>query len=278
MKSTSVRFILLLLVFATGCGESHYTHEAYKTNQLEFSIINGKSLENNDPLAKSVVAIVRHFHFSNNEPQFFSHCTGVVIAADKILTAAHCAEKFEKSRVITGQDTKKSLLDENNIYEIKKVDTNPEYKKSLNADLAILELAKPISGYNGQSFIIDQTIATNELLIIAGYGRTSLNQSDFRALELKKADYVDYSAASDEGLIRIVQIEKTGLCSGDSGGPLFTQDKNNQLKLVGIAISVEKFKNAPQKMNACYGQSVFLDLTVHADWIKSVLDNSVQEL
>ena len=280
MKSLPVHFILLLLAFATGCGESQYSHEAYKTDQLEFSIINGKSLENNDPLAKSVVAIVRSFHISNGEPQFFAHCTGVVIAEDKILTAAHCAENFEKSRIITGQDTKKSLKNETNIYEIKKVYFQADYKKttkseSNNLDIAILELKRPLSEGSEKVFSMTRDNSADELLVIAGYGRVSLNQFDFTALELKKSDYTDFNIVSDEGLIRIGQIEKTGLCTGDSGGPLFTQDKNNQLKLVGIAISVEKFKNAPQKMNACYGQSVFLDLSLHADWIKSVLDNSI---
>ncbi len=280
MKSLPVSFILSLLVFATGCGESQYSHEAYKTDQLEFSIINGKSIENNDPLAKSVVAIVKGFHYSKNEPQFFSHCTGVVLSADKILTAAHCAENIEKSRIVTGQDIKKSLKNEDSVYEIKKAYFQPDYKKTdtalvNNLDLAILELKRPITEISKREFSIDRADATNELLIIAGYGRASLNQSDMQSLELKKADYTDSKIVTNEGIIRIQEIEKTGLCTGDSGGPLFTQDKNNQLKLVGIAIAVEKFKNAPQKMNACYGQSVFLDLSLHIDWIKSVLENQL---
>lgn len=261
---------------ASGCGDSQYTHEAYKTNNFDYSIINGKSLENNDPLAKSVVAVVKNFHISNNEPQFFSHCTGVVLTANKILTAAHCAENIEKSRIVIGQDIKKSLKDNSNIYEIQKVYFQPDYNKTNdveinNLDLAVLELKRPIAEINKSGFSIDRADTTNELLIIAGYGRTSLHQFDLQSLELKKADYSNYNILSDDGIIRIQQIEKTGVCSGDSGGPLFTQDKNNQLKLVGIAIAVEKFKNAPQKMNACYGESVFLDLSLHTEWIRSIL-------
>ncbi len=276
MKSTSVSFILSLLVLSSGCGDSQYTHEAYKTNNFDYSIINGKSLENNDPIAKSVVAIVRNFHITKNEPQFFSHCTGVVIAADKILTAAHCAENIEKSRIVVGQDIKKSLKDNSNIYEIKKVYFQPDYKKTdkveiNNLDLAVLELERPITDINKIEFEIDRADAINELLIIAGYGRTSLHQFDLQSLELKKADYIDSKIVTNEGIIRIHEIEKTGVCTGDSGGPLFIQSKNNQLKLVGIAIAVEKFKTAPQKMNACYGESVFSDLSLHIDWIRTIL-------
>ena len=138
-----------------------------------------------------------------------------------------------------------------------------------------MELKKSLSEGSEKVSSIDLHHSADELLVIAGYGRVSLNHFDFKALELKKADYTDFNIVSDEGLIRIGQIEKTGLCTGDSGGPLFTQDKNNQLNLIGIAIAVEKFKTAPQKMNACYGQSVFLDLSLHIDWIKSVLNNSI---
>ncbi len=271
----SVSFILSLLILASGCGDSQYTHEAYKTHNFDYSIINGKSLENNDPLAKSVVAIVKSFHISNNEPQFFSHCTGVILTANKILTAAHCAENIEKSRVVVGQDIKKSLKDHKNIYEIKKVYFKPDYKKTdevgiNNLDLAILELKKPITGFSKREFSIDRADVTNELLIIAGYGRTSLHQFDLQSLELKKADYTDSKIVANEGIIRIQEIEKTGVCTGDSGGPLFAQN-NNQLKLVGIAIAVEKFKSALQKVKACYGESVFLDLSLHTEWMRSIL-------
>lgn len=276
MKLSSISFILSLLVLAAGCGDSQYTHEAYKTNNFDHSIINGKSLENNDPLAKGIVAIVNSFHISNGQPQFFSHCTGVVLSADKILTAAHCAKNIEKSRVVIGQDIKKSLQDPANIYEVKKVYFTPDYNKTAeskinNLDIAILELKKPLSENSINTFSLGQPASENELLIIAGYGRASLHQSDLQSLELKKADYTDYDLVLNEGFIKIQQIEKTGICSGDSGGPLFTQNENNQYKLIGIAIAVEKFKNAPQKLNACYGESVFLDLSLHTDWIRSIL-------
>lgn len=276
MKLSSISFILSLLVLAAGCGDSQYTHEAYKTNNFDHSIINGKSLENSDPLAKGIVAIVNNFHFSNGQPQFFSHCTGVVIAADKVLTAAHCAKNIEKSRVITGQDIKKSLTDDKNVYEIKKVYFTAGYKKTAeskinNLDIAILELKRPLPEESVNTFSMERLSDPNELLIIAGYGRASLHQSDLQSLELKKADYTDYELTPNDGFIKIQQIEKTGICSGDSGGPLFTQNENNQYKLIGIAIAVEKFKNAPQKLNACYGESVFLDLSLHTDWIRSIL-------
>jgi hypothetical protein len=132
------------------------------------------------------------------------NCTGVVIARQAIVTAAHCARGM---RVLAGGGSvgvagvsRSALLDDGR-------------RVSVSGDAAILRLASPLSGVSaapigdggGNSFTI------------AGYGTVNERERSFGALN--EATLVAASAHA------LVDPHRTGsigasACFGDSGGPV----------------------------------------------------------
>lgn len=85
---------------------------------------------------------------------------------------------------------------------------------------------------------------------------------------LKKAEIKIQLAQLKNKIIEVDQKEKAGVCSGDSGGPLFTT-RENRPYLQGLAIAVFKEVNADpeKKYNECYSKSMFLNLDYFKGWI-----------
>jgi len=69
-------------------------------------------------------------------------------------------------------------------------------------------------------------------------------------------------------IIEVDQTEKAGVCSGDSGGPIFIS-RDNRPYLQGLAIAVFKEANVDpeKKYNECYSKSMFLNLDYFKGWI-----------
>jgi V8-like Glu-specific endopeptidase len=150
--------------------------------------------------------------------------TGVAINRDTILTAAHCLDgEILKVRVSTsGTYSKNGKFIGVRTYEI-----HPEYEPELskyNCDLAKISLASPLpEGTNFYSVMKNERDLTGNFVRI-GYG--ARGDKNIRTMITPVFKQV-------QDPLKILELHDMYSYSGDSGGPVFLQQKG-QLYLVAI--------------------------------------------
>ncbi len=70
--------------------------------------------------------------------------------------------------------------------------------------------------------------------------------------------------------ILIDQNQKSGVCSGDSGGPLYIH-RNDQLYLQGLAVADVSPDEVTTESHLCLGKGLYLNLDFFKDWIAAQL-------
>jgi len=179
-------------------------------------------------------------------------CSGVVLAQDIVLTAAHCVEA---NLQIAGNWGGKLFA------YIPVVETvrHPLYNSSdtISPDLAILKLEKPLPDRFIPASLGVRTIGTGDHLIVAGYGTTA-------------AGYTIGGTPLRMGLLRVSGTTKgwltlvsagqdaAGGCWGDSGGPVFTY--RGMYALVGVIVR-----------GSCGVISGVVTLAPHYGWINETI-------
>jgi len=184
-------------------------------------------------------------------------CSGSIISQNLIITAAHCfSVPFQDFHVVF-----KHADQPESFYEIKNVFIHPGFSvNSKKHDVAIVELfhetnvRNTLKIYNQKSCYEPLENVGNKLTI-AGYGVASMSPEDFRRNHLEEL-YLN------TGSVGIVNPEKykrieidpetmllalgkdkapdgtlTDSCVGDSGGPLFSADKEVLVGIVSWGIS-----------------------------------------
>lgn len=148
-------------------------------------------------------------------------CSGVVLAQNVILTAAHCVAGVADTRAhYRAGDGAPVLVD------IAAIAAHPEFRanavktRERSIDLALVRLAKPLPPSFAPASLARQTLGEGEAVTLAGFGVTrSDDPSTSGALRAA-------ALAVRAPLSRILLWAKgadgrTGACTGDSGGPIF---------------------------------------------------------
>lgn len=288
MNVKSVIYLVLAqLAFGFGCADSHFMDKT----KLDGSILMGDTVEINDPVSKRVVVIAQNFDLKEQKIQYFGLCTGIIITPNTILTAAHCAKNFKTSAVLFTNDIHSTHINADQIFQIQdailftdEIKTSNTSLKISYTDIALLKLSQPIRKADidlnylmsvSTRQYIKNTLDTHDsellLPLIAGYGKTDLTALNSVTkpingvlekanVKISKWQYLNRS-------ILINQDQSAGVCSGDSGGPLFIK-RSGQLYLQGLAVAViSNTQDSISDAKKCQGVGIFLNLDFYKDWI-----------
>ena len=212
-----------------------------------------------DEIARAVVLIV------GSRGNF---CSGVALARDLVLTAAHCVLPGAEYKIVEYDSARQPQL-----RDVKSVTAHPKFElKTMlahraTADVALLKLAGPIGSVSplalgGPGF----TVAPGDAFTVAGTGVATRGDGKSGGT-VRVADLV---ATGRPGTLQIrlydaaTKGDKPGLgaCTGDSGAPVF-RIENGARAIVGVV----SWSTGPGNADGCGGLTGVTPLTLYRDWI-----------
>ncbi|MGZ3774731.1 MAG: S1 family peptidase [Pseudobdellovibrionaceae bacterium] len=260
-------WIFLSLIFLNGCQKSKQAADNVKTcvPASEFSgIVGGYKVDAGNYLAKKVVMLL------SKKDDGMVICTGTPISKDIILTAAHCVKGLntEDMKVIFHTDitcesgfdlTKQSLTVRDAIY-------HDQYSGVADAkdDLALVRTKSPIPNDYQISEIYDgKSELSSDVVTLAGYGVTdSLEDGTSGFLRSTNKSFKTDLTVKNKNIV--IDQPSNGICSGDSGGPVFVE-VNGKMQIAGVN-SIVRGKD---EALVCHGSSESMYLPPYVDWIKT---------
>lgn len=203
-------------------------------------------------------------------------CSGTVVAPNLVLTAAHCAVNQETGvtneaagyRVVTGSVDWASS--ERQVSDVSQVLVYPRYKFSRTSisygDAALLVLSTPTTApaIRLATSANAKRVHTGTHALVAGWGETYYGQTELTESLMWARTVVEGKQC--EGLRgRICAIDfpkfKSGVCHGDSGGPLLTTAPHGH-SLIEIGITQAVFGECSTRR-----PGVFTRANLIAPWV-----------
>jgi hypothetical protein len=194
-------------------------------------------------------------------------CTGVLLAQDIVLTAAHCVASGKKIwagdahqplppwLISTAEPSMHGAALPPGLRAVDQVVLHPLYniKDRASPDLAILRLERPLPDRFMPAVLSGRHLAEGDHLIAAGYGKTS--SRDVKPSPVLRMVLLQVARAYRGWAILTKSSEDPAAgAPGDSGGPLFTY--RGMHSLAGL-ISAGSDK-----------QTIAIALAAHYGWIK----------
>lgn len=159
-------------------------------------------------------------------------CSGVAIAPDLVLTAAHCVASNGKYRLVMFEGQRPVVR------EIARVAPHPQFSLlNESPDLALVKLAVPPAANLAPAVLSERRAPplVGDRFIVAGFGvavqgdrRTA---GKLRAVTLVATDRPSSQQLSLVDPRKLGESRGLGVCNGDSGGPVFDERDH---ALVGI--------------------------------------------
>lgn len=264
------------MAVALGCSPSsaNFNAGSISTNTLETGIIGGQLI----PQTSSVVQSTAFVFLYNKATHDGEVCSGVLVANDLVLTAAHCFHpqgqtprgRTYSKFVIFGTHVdlgapdalKQAYVIGEDSYAI-----DPTFEPATFAnDMAVLRLkGRLLPGLIPAKILKEISILSNakQPVIVAGFGLSSAQTTDaalayrLRYLTTMPALIKDPRAA---GTLSIVTSATHTPALGDSGGPAFTSDNG-----VRYVWGIDSF-NLSSSTNSSYGE-FYTVIARHLSWL-----------
>jgi len=195
-------------------------------------------------------------------------CTGVALAHDLVLTAAHC--------VLPGADYKLVAFDAARtptLKDVAAIAAHPEFDASaalrhrVTADVALVRLAAPVSGAKlAQLAPAAGKVAVGDRFVVAGYG-LAVRGDGKSGGTLRTASLV---ATGQPGSLQVRLVDPAtkgerpglGACTGDSGGPVY-RDVGGTLMVAGVI----SWSTGPKMSDGCGGLTGVTPLARYRAWV-----------
>jgi hypothetical protein len=226
--STTARSLLLSLTAALALGGCDQGSDDEQFDGNDFRIVGGAPV-NTDP----AVALLAMYDANG---QLASTCTGTLIDAQWVLTAAHCLSPAGIAGVGVYFGADATVMSDPSFVAYVEADQAAIHPSWVDAgapdqgnDIALLHLsqAAPI-----EPIAINRTPLTEQMLgadvYLVGWGITGGGQQDSMVKRAVMSALFDFDAT-----FMVVGDAATGTCSGDSGGPAFMM-MNDQIVVAGV--------------------------------------------
>lgn len=194
-------------------------------------------------------------------------CSGVAIARDLVLTAAHC--------VSPGSDYKLVLFDaagKPSLKPIAAIARHPQFdaeavrRHRVTADVALLKFAQAVSSAPVPLGPAGVKVAAGDPFLVAGYGLATPGDGRSGGT-VRTATLI---ATGQPGTLQIrlmdpaTRNERAGLgaCVGDSGGPVFA-NAGGALAVIGVV----SWSTGPKNSDGCGGLTGVTPLTRYRAWL-----------
>lgn len=160
-------------------------------------------------------------------------CTATMIAPDRALTAAHCAQAdLGMAWIAVGSDTNRPM----DAAPVVAVTKHPRFDGiHSDADVAILELSRPLDGLPIMA-IADEPPAEGASLLLVGYGRSEVLQPAGARQRLAGTIRVDDVQVGT----LVTAPDPSQSCNGDSGGPAIMITEDGTPAIAGVVSQADQ--------------------------------------
>jgi secreted trypsin-like serine protease len=259
-------YLLLTLSLLSACQPEHHGGDS-GVDEVTEEIVGGSTVTNMDTIAKHLVFIYRE-----ND---YSYCTGTIVAADRILTAAHCIKNPSETMTLGfGLDYTKGTMQVRYstgavLHKLFRKDPTTERN-----DIALISFSGGLpEGFEPAPLASEKIFAKIKSEIVAvGYGRikgsNDVQPADSGYGRLRKVSLKIQSKSANGKTFEVSQQDGRGICYGDSGGPAFIKS-NGRYYLVGVTSAVLWYKPKNSIYDLCKEHSIFMDVKFYKPWINS---------
>ncbi len=197
-------------------------------------------------------------------------CTGIVLAQDLVLTAAHCIDPELAYKLYELDAARKPTF-----RDVAKVVVHPQFSKQTfaanraTADVALLKLAEPLPAKFSPATLATPRprVALGEKFIVAGYGVTVRGDNNTAGV----LRHATLAATGVPGNIQLRlydpatkgEMPGLGACTGDSGGPVY-ENRGGQFVVYGVV----SWSTAPKAEDGCGGLTGITPLELYLGWIR----------
>src|SRR5712672_2708772 len=194
-------------------------------------------------------------------------CSGVAIAPDLVLTAAHCVMPGATyRRVELDQNGKPTVKDAVAVVQHPQFDVKSLFAHRATADFGLIKLKDLMAATPAPLAPPRPRIVPGETFIVHGYGR-SVRGDRNSAATLRAARLIStgYPGSLQLRLIDPATADKKpglGGCTGDSGAPVY-QDDAGRLALIGVV----SWAAGPNNTDGCGGLTGVTPIEIYRAWI-----------
>ncbi len=203
-------------------------------------------------------------------------CSAVLVAPDKLVTAAHCFEDgvtvrqvaFEKALAL-----KATALHPTYDAALKRGETLAKNPALGSVDVATLTLETPVEDRKPVRIYRGEALSRGKLLSLVGYGDTGLGAGTKRFAQTHVGRWIESDSAFGQDFHDLLLLDSrsgSGACPGDSGGGVFTKTPDGY-QLIGVVDGVNDLLYPGFPVSTCercpQGIGVITRLAGHGEFL-----------